>query len=131
MNLPTPLLSGILVRRYKRFLADIRLKNGRKITAHCPNSGSMLGCACPGWPVLLSQSPNPNRKLKYTWELVHNNTCWIGINTLRTNYIAREAIAAGRIPELAGYHEIVSEVPYGGSRIDFLLKKTKKYVMSK
>jgi sugar fermentation stimulation protein A len=124
MNLPSPLLSGTLIHRYKRFLADIRLKNGHIITAHCPNSGSMTGCAMPGWPVLVSKSSNPNRKLKYTWELVYNGVCWIGINTLRTNHITREAIAAAQIPELGGYNEIISEVPYGvHTRLDFLLKK--------
>lgn len=67
MNLP-PLLTGTLVKRYKRFLADIRLRDGRIITAHCPNSGSMITCAEPGWNVLLSKADNRDRKLKYTWE---------------------------------------------------------------
>lgn len=119
-----PLIPGILLKRYKRFLADIKLDDGRFITAHCPNSGSMKTCKEPGWRVLVSDSNNAKRKLRYTWELVHNGTCWIGINTQRPNHIAREAIEKGKIPELCGYTEIRSEAPYGrNSRIDLLLTR--------
>lgn len=125
MHFPTPLIPGILIQRYKRFLADVRLEDGSVVTAHCPNSGSMKGCADPGWRVLLSESPNPNRRLKYTWELVHNGRCWIGINTQWPNHLAAEAIRAGVIPELTGYRELRMEVPYGSrrSRIDILLEQ--------
>ena len=122
MKFEHPLISGKLIQRYKRFLADVELNSGGRITAHCPNSGSMKSCKTPGWPVLLSYHDNPKRKFKYTWEMVHNGKCWIGINTGIPNMIARQAIEAGLIPELAGYDQIKREVPYGKkSRIDLLL----------
>lgn len=103
-------------------MADIKLDDGRFITAHCPNSGSMKTCKEPGWKVMVSDSRNPKRKLRYTWELVHNTTCWIGINTQVPNKVAKEAIGKGRIPELSGYDSIRPEAPYGkNSRIDLLL----------
>jgi sugar fermentation stimulation protein A len=111
-----------LLKRYKRFLADIKLDSGEFITAHCPNSGSMKTCKEPGWKVLVSESDNPKRKLKYTWEMVHNGKCWIGINTQVPNKIASEAILNGTIPELSGYSDLKNEVKYGkNSRIDILL----------
>jgi sugar fermentation stimulation protein A len=120
----SPLLSGILLKRYKRFLADIKLDDGTYITAHCPNSGSMKTCKEPGWKVLVSKSSNPKRKLKYTWEMVHNGICWIGINTQIPNIIAKEAILGGKISELRGYENIQTEVRYGqNSRVDLLLKR--------
>ena len=126
MQFEKPLVEGILLKRYKRFLADIKLSDGRFITAHCPNSGSMKSCKEPGWKVLVSESDNPNRKLKYTWEMVHNRTCWIGINTQIPNKIALEAIQNGIITELSGYNQIKSEVKYGkNSRIDLLLNGNK------
>lgn len=122
MLLPSDLLSGYLLRRYKRFLADIELADGRTITAHCPNSGSMTGCAAPGSPVLLSECSKPSRKLPYTWELVKADGVWVGINTSLTNRLAREGIEIGTVPELSGYDSIRSEVPYGAhSRLDFML----------
>lgn len=124
MNLPSPLIPGILINRYKRFLADVRLDNGIVVTAHCPNSGSMMGCAAPGSPVLLSRSDNPLRKLRFTWELVHAGGGWVGINTQLPNRLAREGIENGTVSELQGYGVIRSEVPYGSerSRIDLLLE---------
>lgn len=123
MRFSQPLIPGRLVRRYKRFLADVVLEDGRQVTAHCPNSGSMKTCAGPDWPVMLSVSGNPKRKLPYTLEMLHNGVCWIGVNTMRPNHLVREAVAAGRIPELAGYERIRSEVRYAGrSRIDLLLE---------
>lgn len=117
-----PLISGILLKRYKRFLADIKLDSGEFITAHCPNSGSMKTCKEPGWKVMVSDSKNPKRKLRYTWEMVHNSTCWIGINTQVPNKIAKEAVENGTISELSGYDSIRSEVKYGqNSRVDLLL----------
>jgi sugar fermentation stimulation protein A len=111
-----------LFKRYKRFLAEIKLESGEFITAHCPNSGSMKTCKEPGWKVLVSESDNPKRKLKYTWEMVHNGKCWIGINTQVPNKIASEAILNGTIPELSGYSDLKNEVKYGkNSRIDILL----------
>ncbi len=122
MKLPQPLYPGVLIRRYKRFLADIELEGGETVTAHCPNSGSMKGCAVPGSRVLLSLSGNPNRKLHYTWELVQANGLWVGINTGLPNKLTGEAIMRGTIRELAGYDTIRPEVKYGGnSRIDLLL----------
>jgi sugar fermentation stimulation protein A len=122
MDFSKPLIPGILLKRYKRFLADIKLDSGEFITAHCPNSGSMKTCKEPGWKVLVSESDNPKRKLKYTWEMVHNGKCWIGINTQVPNKIASEAILNGTIPELSGYSDLKNEVKYGkNSRIDILL----------
>lgn len=122
MKLPRPLYPGALIRRYKRFLADVELDGGETVTAHCPNSGSMKGCAIPGGRVLLSRSGNPKRKLGYTWELAQVNGSWAGINTGLPNRLAAEAIESGIIPELAGYDSIRPEVRYGkDSRIDLLL----------
>lgn len=116
------LIPGRLIRRYKRFLADIELPDGSQVSAHCPNSGSMAGCAVPGSRVLLSRSTNLKRKYSHTWELVQADGCWIGINTWLPNRLAHEAIEAGVITELQGYCEIRQEVPYGvNSRIDLLL----------
>jgi sugar fermentation stimulation protein A len=118
-----PLIPGKLVNRYKRFLADIELANGNVITAHCPNSGSMKSCVTPGWKVMVSIHDNSKRKYPHTWEMVHNGTCWIGINTGIPNIIAKEAIEQGVISELNNYTEIKREVPYGkNSRIDLYLK---------
>lgn len=122
MRFNQTLIEGRLIRRYKRFLADIELSNGQLITAHCPNSGSMKTCNQPGWKVLLSDSNNPKRKLRYSWEMVHNERCWIGINTHLANKIVAEAIRQKRIPELDGYTDLRAEVSYGkNSRIDLLL----------
>lgn len=123
MLLP-PLIPGTLIRRYKRFLADIELSDGRVVTAHCPNSGSMLGCNVPGAPVMLSRSDNPGRKLPYTWELVQVDGFWVGLNTMLPNRLAEETITGGLAAELQGYERIRREVPYGSerSRIDLLLE---------
>ena len=122
MKFEQKLIPGTLIKRYKRFLADVKLDNGALITAHCPNSGSMKPCKEPGWKVMLSQSDNPKRKLKYTWEMVHNGVCWIGVNTHLANKLAMEAIQNGVINELQGYDNLKTEVKYGkNSRIDLLL----------
>ncbi len=127
MEFKEPLIPGILIKRYKRFLADVRLSDGTVVTAHCPNSGSMKTCAQPGWEVRLSQSDNPKRKLKYTWEMVHNGICWIGINTILANKLTVEAISKGIITELQGYEQIQTERKYGtNSRIDVLLSNGDK-----
>lgn len=126
MKFNDPLIEGILLKRYKRFLVDVKLDDGKYVTAHCPNSGSMKTCKEPGWKILLSKSNNPTRKLKYTWEMVHNGKCWIGINTQIPNKIVKEAIENNTIPELSGYEKIKSEVKYGkNSRIDILLNGDK------
>lgn len=116
------LIPGYLLRRYQRFLADVRLEDGSVVTAHCANSGSMLSCLGQDWPVLLSRSDNPRRKLAYTCELIHNGETWIGINTQRTNHLVREAWQEGRIPELSGYNRMVGEIPLARQkRSDFFL----------
>lgn len=126
MRLPSPLFPGALIRRYKRFLADVQLADGTTVTAHCPNSGSMKGCNAPGSPVYLSRSDNPARKLSYTWELVCSDGFWAGINTGLPNRLAREGIENGTVAELQGYDRIRPEVPYGTrSRIDLLLEGEK------
>ncbi len=126
MKLPQPLFPGTLIRRYKRFLADIELESGETVTAHCPNSGSMKGCAMPGNSVLLSRSDKPDRKYPYTWELVKVNGLWVGINTALPNRLTGEAIKRGIVKELRGYDSVRPEVRYGkGSRIDLLLSGRK------
>ncbi len=123
MRFEEPLIRGVFLRRYKRFLVDVELENGGVVTAHCPNSGSLRGCIAPGWPVLLSDSHNPRRKLPLSWEMIHNGRCWIGINTHRANALAAEAIEGRVIPELRGYDTLRREVRYGErSRIDILLE---------
>lgn len=116
------MLFGTLLKRYKRFLADVELDDGSVITVHCPNTGRMTTCAEPGWRVALSDSDNPKRKYRYTWELVHNGTCWICVNTGRANAVAAEALSANLIPELAGFDEVLREQTFGDSRLDLLLK---------
>ena len=126
MKFSTKLIPGTLIKRYKRFLADIQLESGEIITAHCPNSGSMKTCAAEGWEVRLSFHDNPNRKYPYTWEMVNNGKCWIGINTSHPNKLAKEAIQKEKITEIMGYTEIKQEVKYGkNSRIDLLLLNEK------
>jgi sugar fermentation stimulation protein A len=124
MLLQQPLYSGLLIRRYQRFLADVELADGSMVTVHCPNSGSMKGCALPGSPVLLSISDKPERKLRYTWELVMAEGNWVGINTGLPNRLVREGIENGVVRELLGYPSIRPEVRYGEekSRIDLLLE---------
>ena len=117
------LIRGTLVQRYKRFLADVRLANGEIVTAHCTNTGSMLGCKEPGSPVYVSLSPNKGRKLAYTWEMIRIKRTWIGINTLHPNRLVAEAVEAGLIPELRGYEGIRREVRVSAhSRLDLCLE---------
>jgi sugar fermentation stimulation protein A len=124
MRFSQALTSAILLRRYKRFLADVILDDGRTLTAHCPNTGSMLGCAEPGSRVWLSPAMGDRRKLAWTWELVEAAGVLVGIHTGRTNRIVREAIETGTLREAAGYPRIRAETKYGieGSRVDFLLE---------
>lgn len=125
MTFDSPLLTGTLIKRYKRFLADIRLDDGREVTAHTPNTGSMMGCHAPGSRVWVSDSGNTKRKYPLTWEIIQvDGQTLVGINTVRSNHLVREAIENGVIGELQGYSTILSEVRYGAenSRIDLLLR---------
>lgn len=125
MKFPDPLIPGRLIKRYKRFLADVELKGGEIVTAHCANSGSMLNVKEPGSEVWLSPARNPDRKLRYTWELIKIGDTLVGINTALPNGIVEKAIAEGKIPELMGYEFLRREVKYGkNSRIDILLEDT-------
>ena len=122
MRFSQPLLTGTLVKRYKRFLADIELNTGETITAHCANPGSMLGVALEGAKVWVSEHHGKGRKLPYSWELIDLKGALVPINTTNPNKIVAEALERGSIPELSGYLELQREVKYGDkSRIDFLL----------
>ncbi|MBJ7539987.1 DNA/RNA nuclease SfsA [Marinomonas transparens] len=123
MDFPTPLIEGRLIKRYKRFLSDIKLSSGEVVVAHCPNTGSMKRCQQDGARVWLSKSDNPKRKLGYTWELVEVDEKYLAcINTGYPNKLVGEAIANGVVSELLGYAEQKAEVRYGEkSRIDWLL----------
>lgn len=118
-----PLQAGVLCRRYKRFFAEIELSSGDRIVAHCPNTGPMTGICEVGAPVQVSYHPDPRRKLAYTWEMIFVDGTWVGVNTGLPNKVIASALAAGKLPELAGYANHQREVPYGQerSRIDFFL----------
>ncbi len=121
------LIQGTLIKRYKRFMADVKLRNGHVVTAHCPNSGSMKACSEPGRPVYLSRHNKPSRRLKYTWELIDMGKSLVGVNTIVPNRLTKASIAAGYVKALSGYDTIRSEVKYGkNSRIDLLLENGKK-----
>ena len=129
MDFSPPLIEGVLVKRYKRFLADIILQDGREITAHCPNTGSMRGLTKLGSRVWLSQSASSGRKYPHTWEIVEEKEegesegVMVGVNTHNPNRIVGAALEKGEIPGLKMYTSIRREVPYGEkSRIDFLLE---------
>jgi len=116
------LISGTLLKRYKRFLADVKLETGDIVTAHCPNTGSMKGCSEPGRRIYLSSHSNPGRKYRYTWELIAMPTSLVGVNTLVPNRLVFKSIDRKLIPELAGYENIRREVKIGAhSRIDLML----------
>jgi sugar fermentation stimulation protein A len=122
MKFMNPLQRGTLVKRYKRFLADIILDSGEAITAHVANSGAMLGTSTPGLEVWVSPATTPGRKLAWNWELCRVDGYLVGVNTSHPNAIAADAIKGGEIPELAGYPDLRREVKYGiNSRIDILL----------
>ncbi|MEP2943981.1 MAG: DNA/RNA nuclease SfsA [Hyphomicrobiales bacterium] len=122
MKFPTPLKRGKLVKRYKRFLADVVLDDGTAVTAHCANPGSMLGLKEPGSTVWLSEANNPKRKLKYDFQIIEADNTLVAINTNNPNKLVEEAILADRILELSGYANLKREVKYGiNSRIDMLL----------
>ena len=124
MRFQTPLEPATLIRRYKRFLADIRLGDGREVTAHCANPGSMMGLADPGTRIWVEPNDDPKKKLKYGWRLVeHAGGHFTGVDTSVPNRALRAALEAGEVAELSGYERVRAEVAYGtGSRIDFLLE---------
>ena len=128
MRFPSPLIPATLIRRYKRFLADMTLDGGAETTVHVANPGAMLGLATPGARVFLSKSANANRKLPLSWELVEADFGagpeLVGVNTGCPNRLVEEAIVAGKVPQLAGYPRLRREVRYGkASRVDFLLER--------
>ena len=124
MIFSSPLQKATLVKRYKRFLADVITDEGLETTVHCPNSGSMRGCSTPGSPVMLSTSPNPKRKYPQGLEMVQENGTWIGVNTMLTNTIVAEAIMDGSIAELQDIETLTREVKTSDtSRLDLLLER--------
>lgn len=124
MQFQTPLVPARLIRRYKRFLADVQLEDGREVTAHCANPGSMMGLAEPGMKIWVEPNDDPKKKLKYGWRLVdHENGHFTGVDTSVPNRALKAALMAGEVPELAEYPTVLPEQKYGEkSRIDFLLK---------
>lgn len=118
MEFEAPLVHGRLIRRYKRFLADIEMDSGEQVTAHCTNSGSMKSCIEEGAEVYLSPAKNTERKTLFTWEMIKINGNWVGVNTLRPNQIAFEAVKQNEIDQLKGYSLIKREVTYKNSRFD-------------
>ena len=124
MQFKQELQPGVLLKRYKRFLADIELEDGRSITVHCPNTGSMLGCSEPGSPVMISRSDNPGRKYPHTLEMVQTDSIWVGVNTALTNKLVREALENEVVKEFGRLNTIVQEVKTSAhSRLDFLLER--------
>jgi sugar fermentation stimulation protein A len=123
MKFKSPLIEGRLVKRYKRFFADVVLPDGETVTAHCANTGAMAGIKDPGLRVWLSRADNPKRKLKFTWEIVEAQETLIGTLPNLANDLAEEAVANGTLTELTGYQSLRREVKYGeNSRIDLLLE---------
>ena len=125
MKFESKLKTGVLIRRYKRFLADVRLSNGEEITIHCPNTGSMRNCQEPGSTIWFTQSQSKTRKYRHTWQLVETaNGALVGVNTAISNGLVLEAIQRKVVSKLDGYSRIRTEVPYGreNSRIDILLE---------
>ena len=123
MRFPSPLVQGILVQRYKRFLADVQLPNGAVVVAHCTNTGSMMGCKTPGSTVYISRCDKPCRRLAYTWEMIRVNGGWVGINTLHPNRLVAEGIETSTVRELQGYSSIRREVrTRQGTRLDLCLE---------
>jgi sugar fermentation stimulation protein A len=127
LRLPEPLIPGKLIQRYKRFLVDAALDSGEMVTAHCPNSGSMMSLLDSGNPVLLSRSANPHRKLRFTLELLQVRQTWVGVNTMNPNRLIHEALQTHAIPELTNYTEIKKEAVWKeGCRFDFCLKNNQQ-----
>jgi len=122
MHFTDKLIHGKLIKRYKRFLADVKLDNGEIVTAHCTNSGSMKSCLKDDAEVYLSPVNDPKRKTKFTWEMIMINKDWVGINTGNPNKLAFEAISNNEIEKLKGYTEVKREVKFGDSRFDVMAK---------
>jgi len=124
MRFDTPLVPARLVKRYKRFLADVRLEDGRIVTAHCANPGSMMGLAQPDTKVWIEPNDDPKRKLRYGWRLVdHENGHYTGVDTALPNRLLKAALIAHEVPGLPPYDLVRAEVKYArNSRIDFLLR---------
>ncbi len=123
MRFSNELIPATLLRRYKRFLADVELADGTVLTVHCPNPGRMTSCSESGRPVWISDSGNPKRKLRHTLEMIRMGRTWVGVNTNNPNPAVAGFIRRGRIAELSGYSEIRPEVQIGDSRIDLRLRK--------
>ncbi len=130
MKFTREMIPATLLRRYKRFLADVELTDGTVLTVHCPNPGRMTSCGEPGRPVWISDSQSsvraplarPKRKLRYTLEMIRMGRTWVGVNTANPNPAVADFIRRGRIPELSGYAEVKPEVTAGDSRIDLRLR---------
>jgi len=124
MRFDPPLVPVTLLRRYKRFLADVRFEDGRVEIAHCTNTGRMTGCSEPGSAAMVSPATNPDRKLRWTLRLVRVGRAWVSVDTMVPNRVVAEALRRRRVPELADYDTVTTEVPFGPnrrSRIDVLL----------
>ena len=129
MQFKQELQPGILLKRYKRFLADIELEDKKLLTVHCPNTGSMLGCSEPGSPVMISRSDNPGRKYPHTLEMVQAGSTWVGVNTSRTNKLVREALEKKVVKEFGRLDAISQEVKTSANtRLDFLLEREGKRI---
>jgi sugar fermentation stimulation protein A len=129
MRIELPVVEGRFVRRYKRFFAEVELPDGSLVTAHCPNTGSLAGCLTPGSRVILRDSQDLERKLRFVFQAIQVGRTLVNVDTSLPNRVVHEAVSAGRLPELAGYDELRREVPYGeSSRIDLLLgrKRSRK-----
>ena len=124
MRIDQPVLQATLVRRYKRFLADVFLADGSEETVHCPNPGRLIGCQAEGARLVLRDRHDPKRKLQLTWQAIEVGETWVCVDTNLANPLVAEAIEAGEVPGLAGYASLRREVKYGtGSRIDILLEE--------
>jgi len=121
-----PLIHGTLLKRYKRFLTDIKLDNGDIVVAHCTNSGSMKSCIEEGAEVFLTPVDDPKRKTRFTWEMIKINSKWVGINTGWPNVLAFEAIKNNEIEKLSGYTMVKREVKFGDSRFDVYCENDKE-----
>jgi len=126
MKFETPLIKGTLLKRYKRFLSDIKLEDGSIVIAHCTNSGSMKTCIEENAPVYVSPAKDPKRKTKFTWEMIFINNGWIGINTGHPNKIVYEAVLNGEIEKLKGYTHVKREVKFEDSRFDVYAENDKE-----
>jgi sugar fermentation stimulation protein A len=126
MKFETPLIPGKLIKRYKRFLADVQLEDGSIVVAHCTNSGSMISCIEEGARVYLSPAKDPKRKTKYTWEMIEINNSWVGINTSIPNQLVFEAVRDQQIPQLSGYTFVKREVKFEDSRFDVYAENEKE-----